>query len=88
MATQRIDGCPITPPTREDIERLSVGDLAPTLLGDMRKVVLIFARGTTAHGKAYVRYYTDSGRAGISGSMVEGEPVITLPADNRYKMTG
>jgi len=86
MNSRTIDGCLITRPSRDDVERLSVGDLAPTCFGTMATVTSITYRGIGITGKAYVGYYTEFGDgATISGSMTEGEPVATLPAGDRYK---
>ena len=66
-----------------------MGDLAPTVLGDMRRVLYIFARGINSHSKAFVWYYTAfSYCSGISSIMVEGERVVALPAEYLYKITG
>lgn len=87
MKQQLFDGILITRPTRDDIESLSVGDLAPTVFGDMRKVTRIFASGMDTRGKVYVCYYTENEGFSISGSMTEGEPVATIPAGSEYNTT-
>lgn len=71
-------------PSREFVQSLRVGDLAPNGLSEWRTVTSIYALGVDINGKAYVCYYTDLGRgATISGSLKEGELVRTLALTSR-----
>lgn len=85
MNQRTIEGCLATRPTREDVEALQVGGLAPDVWGRMRAVTEIYARGEDTAGRAYVCYYTAmSATSSVSGSMKEGETVSTLPLVNRF----
>jgi hypothetical protein len=60
-------------PTRDEIEALKEGDLAPDCFGNWRRVTRISARGDDVNGKAYICYYTEFGPgASISNSLKEG----------------
>lgn len=86
MRQQQIDGILITCPTREDVEALKVGDLAPNCFGGMAIVKEITYRGVNLKGKAYVGYYAAFGdnNGSISGSLIENQTVSTVPLINRY----
>lgn len=60
-------------PTRNEIEALKIGDLAPDCFGNWKPVTRIFAKGTDQDGKSYVCYYTKFGsNSAISNSLKEG----------------
>lgn len=63
----------ITFPTREEIENLKVGDLAPDYAGRPAPVTEIFGRGVDVDGRAFVCYYTASptGNGSSSNAMTE-----------------
>jgi hypothetical protein len=72
-------------PTREDIETLKVGDLAPDCFGRMNRVTEIFAQKDDINGRAFVCYYTAFGTSGsCSHSMKEGELLRTVATSNAY----
>jgi hypothetical protein len=87
MNQRIIEGILVTKPTREDVQSLKVGDLAPDCFGKMSPVVRIYATGEDLHGRAYVLYYVAFGEAGgaISGAMTEDEIVPTVPVIDRWK---
>jgi hypothetical protein len=85
MRQHTVDGILITNPTREDVEGLREGDLAPNCWGRMATITRIFARGKDRSGLAYVCYYTENGPGSeISGSLKEGETVGTIPLTMKY----
>lgn len=77
----------IRKPTRDDVERLAVGDLALDCFGKWSTVTEVFARGVDDRGRAFVCYYTRFGEnnGAISGSMKEGEVVSTVPLVSAYR---
>ena len=81
-----IDGLLIVKPTREDVQNLKVGDLAPNCFGQFSRVTEIYAQRDNIHGKAFVCFYTEFGSNGstISGNLVEDEIVPTIPLTSRY----
>jgi len=83
MQTVTIDGVTMAMPTREDIESLSVGDIAPHSLGE-GPIVEVFAIGNDSCGRAYVCYYAQWGHAGstISHSLTEG--LIDWPVNDGH----
>jgi hypothetical protein len=89
MNQRIVDGILITRPTREDIESLKIGDLAPDCFGNVSKVVTIFAKKEDISGKLFACYYVEFGSNGgtISNSIKEGEPVPTIPATSKYFST-
>jgi len=73
-------------PTRQWVEGLRIGDMAPDCFGRLRPVVDIFARGDDIQGRAFVCYYTKfSDCSRISGSAKEGELVMSIPAVSEYR---
>ena len=86
MNQKIIDGLLITKPTRQDVESLKVGDIAPNCFGDNGTVKEITYRGIDIHGKAYVGYYVtwhdDTSR--ISESLKENEVLSTVPLTEKY----
>jgi len=60
-------------PSREDIESLCVGELAPDYAGRMREIVSIHGRGDDVKGRAFVCYYVKHGDNGgaVSNSLRE-----------------
>lgn len=88
MRQKTIDGILVTKPTREDVENLKVGDLAPDCFGKMRRVTEIFARREDINGKLFVCFYTEFGeRSTMSGSMKEDEIVATTEISSKFKRT-
>lgn len=87
MRQQVINTVLVTRPTREDIESLQIGDLAPDCFGKMSPVTSIIFRGTNVHGKAFVGFYTEYGEnnGAISGSMTEDETVSTVQITQAFK---
>jgi hypothetical protein len=72
-------------PTREFVQNLAVGDLAPNCFGRWNVVTSIFAQGDDIHGHAYVCYYTEFGaNATMSHSLTEGELNRTVPMISRH----
>ena len=67
-------------PTKDQIERLQVGDTAINAYGGFTKVVEVFARGVDVHGKAFCCYYTqdEDSDTKTSMSMHEGQLCRTL----------
>ena len=60
-------------PSRNDINALKVGDLAPNAFGSMAEVVEITCRRDDIEGKRFVLYYTrTSPTSQMSMSMKEG----------------
>jgi len=61
-------------PTREDVESLKVGDLAPDYAGRMLPVVSIYGCGENRNGRAFVCYYVAHGDNGgtVSDGLTEG----------------
>lgn len=74
-------------PTREQVESLQVGDIAPGCFGPA-EVTEIFASGYSIPEdgeRAFVCYYTrHTATSTISASMKEGELVRTLATSNAY----
>ena len=64
----------VTVPSREDIESLQVGDIAPYCFGNAR-VTRIYARGICqANNRAYVLYYVEQGpNSQMSAEATEGQ---------------
>lgn len=87
MRQSTVDNVLVTRPTREDVESLQIGDLAPDCFGKMSPVTSITYRGTNVHGKAFVGFYTAFGdnNGAISGSMVEDETVPTIQITQAFK---
>lgn len=72
-------------PTRDFVEDLKVGDIAPSSIGGWRTVKQITYRGDDVNGKAYVGYYVDFGNGStLSHSIKEGELVRTLATSNHH----
>lgn len=66
-------------PTREEIDAIQAGMEATDCFGHQRLVTRVFARGVTAHGRAYCCYYTrHTETSEMSMSIREGEIVRTL----------
>ena len=72
--------------TREEVENLKVGDLAPACFGNLAPVVEIYARGVNVHGRANVCYYVQfSDRdARIRDDLVEDELHRTVRLISKY----
>jgi hypothetical protein len=71
-------------PTREDIEALKVGDVAPYAFGQ-GKVASISCRREDMYGRLYVLYYVHrSPTSQMSASMKEGEIVRSLAATREH----
>jgi hypothetical protein len=71
-------------PTREDVQNLKVGDIAPYVFG-MDIVTSIYALDVDISGRAFVCYYVRQGDNGtISASMKEGELVRTMRLCNAH----
>ena len=87
MRQTTINGVLVTRPTRDDIESLQVGDLAPDCFGKMSPVTSIIYRGVNVKGKAFVGFYTAFGEnnSSISGSMTEDETVSTIQITQAFK---
>jgi hypothetical protein len=89
MKITTVDGILLCRPTREEVEALAVGDLVIDCFGKLTPVVRIAYRGLDINGKAYVgwdqRFGPDGSTSTISGSITEGEPIITIPAGSRWK---
>jgi hypothetical protein len=66
------DGPALMIPSREDIESLKVGDLAPDCFGRMSEITEIFAQKDDITGRAFVCYYTAFGASGILLAQHEG----------------
>ena len=80
MRQKTIEGILVTKPTREDIENLNVGDLAPDCFGEMREVLAISHRGEDVNGKLFVTFYVSRSESSrISSSLKEDEIKATLP---------
>lgn len=63
-------------PTRDNIEQLDVGSLAPDCFGQLKPITRIYAMGENIHEKKYICYYVQfSENATISQSLTEGEIV-------------
>ena len=61
--------------TREYIESLQVGDLAPDCFGKLSEITEIYGLGVNSRGGKYICYYTKlSDNATISRSLIEGQP--------------
>ncbi len=86
MNQKTIDGLLITKPTRQDVDSLKVGDIAPNCFGDNGIVREITYRGVDIHGKLYVGYYVTwhDETSRISSSLKEDEVLSTLPLTNRF----
>lgn len=83
-----IDGILVVRPTREDVQNLKVGDMAPNCFGKMAAVVSIFAQRDDIKGKAFVCYYTENGPGStISGSMKEDETFCSIPVTAKWHRT-
>lgn len=68
-------------PTREWIDSLKPGDLAPNVYGDLAPITTISAVGDDVQGRRYVCLYTRlSDTSRISGSFKEGELHRTFSA--------
>ena len=80
------DGPALYVPTREEVQSLKVGDLAPDAFGRMSEVTEIFGQKDDINGRAFVCYYTRFGSNGgsCSTSMKEGELVRSVAASGRY----
>lgn len=66
-------------PSREWIQGLKVGRLAPNVYGQSATVTEIFAQSDDDKGRAFVCYYTDNGNGStISSSAKEGKLQRTL----------
>lgn len=67
-------------PTREEVEGLKVGDLAPDCFGRWRTVQSIHAQTDDMRGRAFVCYVTasPSGNGGTSNSLKEAELLRSL----------
>jgi hypothetical protein len=78
-----IDGVTMALPTKEDIESLVVGEIAPTCFGE-GPVKSIHALGTNIFGRRYVCYYAGWGHGDslISHSLTEGQ--IEFPMDDQH----
>lgn len=62
--------CTVEFPTRDQVESLRVGDVAPDCFGGLSPVVEIFARGDDIEGRAFVCYYSSvRGTLKVSNSM-------------------
>lgn len=85
---REIDGVLVWRPTRDDVESLTVGDLALDCFGNLVPVMSIAYRGIDIKGKAYVGFYLRFGAEGststISASIKEGEPVDTLATTQKW----
>src|SRR5208283_461813 len=72
-------------PTRDEIQSLEVGDLAPDCFGQWRRVTKIYGKGHDVKGKAYICYYTEFGPTSIiSNSLKEGEIHRTVALTGKY----
>ena len=72
-------------PTRNDVETLQIGFLAPNPYGTLGRVVEIFSRGTDPNNRVYVGYYTETGAGGkVSSWMKEDEVYMSLPVCTKY----
>ena len=73
-------------PTREEIEKLQVGDLVINCFGEQRKITNIFARGNNLiNGKAYICFYSEFGNGSeVSGSYAEDSLVRTVALSHYY----
>ena len=74
-------------PTREEIDRLQVGDLVLNCFGEQRKITSIHARGNNfIDGKAYICFYSEFGNSGstVSGSYAEDQMVRTVALSRYY----
>ncbi len=81
-----VDGLKLWRPTRAEVESLAVGDEVLDCFGNLRRVVDIHARRDDVSGKLFACFYQDFGNGStISGSIKEGEPVMTVPACDKYK---
>jgi len=63
-------------PTKEEIEALQVGDLAPTCFGTMERITEIFGRGQDLEGLTYVCYFHQWGATStMSMSLKAGQEI-------------
>lgn len=69
-------------PTREDVQNLRVGDLAPDCFGRSSVVTEIFAQRDDIRGNAFVCFYVKFGSGLCSNSLKENELERTLRASN------
>ena len=81
-----VDGRTMPMPTRDDINNLVVGDVAPHSLGES-PVVSISYIGDDVNGKRFVGYYCQFGANGgtISGSLKEGEILWPINDPHTYE---
>jgi hypothetical protein len=61
-------------PTREDVQAIEIGSMAPSCFGDLHEVVEVTAKREDIHGKLFCCYYTEFGPTSrISNSVKEDE---------------
>lgn len=84
-----IDGVLVVIPTREQVQALTVGDLAPDCFGRWAKVTRVYGQQDDMSGKAFVCYYTEFGEhSTVSNSMKEGEVCLTTAASHKWPSRG
>lgn len=72
-------------PTRIQIESIEVGTLVPDCFGNLNPITKLSARGNTSEGRAFICFYTRFGDyAQISGSLIEGKILRTVPLTCQY----
>jgi len=66
--------------TKDYIDNLKIGSLAPNCFGKLSPITSITASGTSVHGNRYIFYYTQFGygNGAISHSLLENEYVYTI----------
>jgi hypothetical protein len=65
-------------PTREDVEGVVVGSLAPDPFGQLKEVTKVFGQGDNVDGEAYVCYYTKLHGSSVSGSLVQDTLLLDM----------